>query len=118
LSLPFLAALSSVFHDPAAGIIGTILLALPVFGAELLSVELARVTGLLSAGIVLIAVLCVLIFLYYSGYLHYQTAMDARKWTEASLSLGLLPLKGAAILIVPLLLTVIATKMAKSKVAR
>lgn len=106
-------AVDAVFHDPVTGFLGFALLALPVLGAELLAVEFAHAVGISKAQIMLLLILAALGLLYHSGYLDYQTALAARKWTAASLSLGLIPVKGAAILVIPLVLVIGAKKRAK-----
>jgi len=113
MGISLTAAVDAVFRDPATGFLGFALLALPILGAELLAVELAHAVGMWKAQIMLLAIIAALGLLYRSGYLDYQTGLAAKKWTAASLSLGLIPVKGAAILVIPLVLVIGAKKRAR-----
>lgn len=107
-------AIAEAWNEPAANLFGIVLLALPVIGAQLLAVEFARVTSFAGGAVLLILSLGLLAWPYFGGYSGYQEALAMNKWTDAALSIGLLPLKGGALLLIPLLVSVVMSRRWKS----
>lgn len=108
-------AFGLVASDPATNILGFALLMLPVIGAHFLSVEFARIVGIYWGYLLLTFVLVALALLYGFSYIESLQAMRSEKWTAASLSLGLLPVKGALILIVPAAVMLVVQKRARKR---
>ncbi len=103
-------AWAAIMREPAVNPLGLFLLALPMIGSHLLAVEVGR-TANLAAGVLVFVVTAVLLaWIYYNGYVSYQEALGSRRWTEATLSLGLLPLKGSVALVLPLFVAVVAAR--------
>lgn len=110
LGLPADDAWTAIMREPAVNPLGMFLLALPMIGSHLLAIEVGRTANLAAGVLVFVVTAVVLAWIYYNGYVSYQEAIGARRWTEATLSLGLLPIKGGVALVLPLVVAVVAAR--------
>lgn len=108
-------AIDAAVKQPTANLIGLFLLSLPIVGAHLLTIEVSRAAGRAVGALVFVITIALLACIYCAGYASYQQSMAEKRWTDATLSLGLLPVKGGVVLIFPLVVAVIAAKKRKSQ---
>lgn len=79
--------------------VGTLMLLAPFIGAAALSAEVARTSTMATAWVLFGLVTGVLGWLYFSGHWEAQVALQQRKWTAASLSVGMLPFLSIPVLL-------------------
>jgi hypothetical protein len=94
------AALAESLRSSIAQPVGTIMLAAPFLGVEVLAVELATRTTPARGGLFFVAIVAVLCWLYFSGFWSAQHALLERKSTAAALSVGMLPFLSVFVLLV------------------
>lgn len=87
----FGAAVSESVYYAIVQPIGTVMLAAPFLVAGLLSAAVARRADLVQARLFFVVVVALLGWIYFFGYWGAQQALLEKKWTAASLSIGLLP---------------------------
>lgn len=108
-------AVDATIRQPAANLFGLFLLSLPIVGAHLLTIEVGRAANRAVGAVVFAITIGLLAWIYFAGYSSYQQSMAERRWTDATLSLGLLPVKGGVVLFLPLLVAVMAAKQRKKQ---
>jgi hypothetical protein len=97
---PFGAALNESGYYAIIQPIGTLMLAAPFLVAGLLSVAVLRRADLVKASLFFVVVVAILDWFYFLGYWNAQHAILERKWTAASLSIGLLPFISIPVIII------------------
>ena len=96
---PLLSTVRKSFYYAVFAPLGTLFLALPFFGVGIVSANLAKVVGLFQAKVFFVSSVAALGALYLSGYWSAQQSLLAQKLTAAALSVGFLPFKSIAILL-------------------
>ena len=94
-------ALSQTAHYSLVQPLGTLLTLAPFAAIAWISGSLANVSW--NRAFILMAV-CFAVFalLYYGGHMDSQKLMQQRKWTAASLAVGLIPFKSLAVVVAAL----------------
>lgn len=102
LDLSFNEAVFAVLTRPAGGWPPLFLSALPFAGAFEVAKNISEEKGNKWAVIFLIVIIAILWAVYFDGYLSYQDALRLQKSTDAGVGIGLLFLKGFAVVLVPM----------------
>jgi len=104
LDISFAQAIFEVAARPAGGWPALLFSALPFGGAFEVAKKIGAERGNRWAAIFLIGFSVILSAIYFEAYLAYQEAFRLRHWTDASLVVGFLVLKGFAVLLIPILI--------------
>jgi hypothetical protein len=88
---PFAAALQDHLHWTAVQFVGTAMLFAPFVAVALLCARVDRRTSGHAAATIFAAAMVALLYFYFQGHEGAQQALLEKKWTAASLSIGLLP---------------------------
>ena|SRR5437660_10092724 len=96
-------AVSQTIHYLTVQPIGTLLMISPFLAVAWICASMAAVSW---RGAVVLMAVCIAIFaaMYYNGYVASETYMRQRKWTAATLAVGLIPFKSIPILAIALLI--------------
>jgi hypothetical protein len=104
---PFGAALRESGYYTIVQPIGTAMLAAPFLVAGLLSAAVARRANLAQASLFFVVVVAILGWIYFLGHWGAQQALLQKKWTAASLSIGLLPFISIPVILVAAIVVVV-----------
>jgi uncharacterized membrane protein (GlpM family) len=96
----FLLGITLPRYTSGSSIIGTLFLYAPFAALALMAASVERKSSRIGGAVFFGFFVCVLGALYFHGFWYFEIAMMARKWTAASLSIGLLPFQSVPVLVV------------------
>ena len=88
---PFAAALREHFYWASVQFVGTLFLLVPFVAVALIGALVERRARQRSATLIFAMGMLTLLYFYFQGYQAAEHAMLAKRWTAASLSIGLIP---------------------------
>jgi hypothetical protein len=114
---PFATALREHFHWASVQFVGTLLLLAPFVAVALIGDAVEKRARRRSAMFIFTMGMMTLLYFYFQGYQAAEHAMLAKRWTAASLSIGLLPFFiGVPVILAAGLAGALATSIDRRKV--
>ncbi len=96
-------ALLDTIHTVMSQPVASAMLGLPFFAAAVLGVEVERLANRRTGSTIFFACLAGIVAIYLAGYWSAQQSLATKSWTAASLTIGLMPFKSLAVLVVGVL---------------